>query len=63
MNNIFTNNCRVWQVLVFDTQMLMGGKKYELSPEEHIYAALNIYLDIVQLFLILLCLLGGGGDS
>ena len=50
-------------MLVFDTQMLMGGKKYELSPEEHIYAALNIYLDIVQLFLILLCLLGGGGDS
>jgi len=24
--------------LVYDTQRLMGGKKYSLSPEEHVYA-------------------------
>uniref|UniRef100_A0A131YRY8 Glutamate receptor ionotropic n methyl d aspartate associated protein n=1 Tax=Rhipicephalus appendiculatus TaxID=34631 RepID=A0A131YRY8_RHIAP len=44
--------------LAFDTQMLMGGRKLELSPEEHIFAALQLYMDIVQIFLFLLRLLG-----
>nr|XP_037278934.1 protein lifeguard 1-like isoform X1 [Rhipicephalus microplus] len=43
--------------LAFDTQMLMGGRKMELSPEEHIFAALQLYMDIVQIFLFLLRLL------
>jgi protein lifeguard len=31
--------------LIYDTQMIMGGKhKYSISPEEHIFAALSIYL-------------------
>lgn len=44
--------------LAYDTQMLMGGRKYELSPEEHIFAALQLYMDIVQIFLFLLRILG-----
>ncbi|XP_035020037.1 protein lifeguard 1 [Hippoglossus stenolepis] len=46
--------------LVFDTQLILGGKhrKYELSPEEYVFAALNLYLDIVSLFLLLLQLIG-----
>ena len=40
--------------LVIDTQKLMGGKKYSISPEEHIYAALQLYLDIVYIFLAIL---------
>lgn len=40
--------------LAFDTQMLMGGRKVELSPEEHIFAALQLYMDIVQIFLFIL---------
>ncbi|XP_008275222.1 protein lifeguard 1 [Stegastes partitus] len=46
--------------LVFDTQLILGGKhrKYEVSPEEYIFAALNLYLDIVSLFLLLLQLIG-----
>uniref|UniRef100_A0A3P9P7Q2 Zgc:110410 n=1 Tax=Poecilia reticulata TaxID=8081 RepID=A0A3P9P7Q2_POERE len=42
--------------LVFDTQLILGGKhrKYEISPEEYVFAALNLYLDIVTLFLFLL---------
>ncbi|CAN7939733.1 unnamed protein product, partial [Ixodes hexagonus] len=44
--------------LAFDTQMIMGGRKLELSPEEHIFAALQLYMDIVQLFLFLLRLVG-----
>lgn len=45
--------------LVFDTQLMMGGKhKYSLSPEEYIFAALNLYLDIINLFLMILSLVG-----
>ncbi|OCT75675.1 protein lifeguard 1 [Xenopus laevis] len=41
--------------LVVDTQLLVGGKhRYAVSPEEYIFAALNIYLDIINLFLLLL---------
>ena len=41
--------------LVVDTQMMMGGKhKYTISPEEYIFAALNLYLDIINLFMYIL---------
>ncbi|KAK3571119.1 hypothetical protein QTP86_001928 [Hemibagrus guttatus] len=45
--------------LVVDTQLMLGGKhKYTLSAEEYIFAALNLYLDIVTLFLLILQLIG-----
>ncbi|ESO86167.1 hypothetical protein LOTGIDRAFT_220842 [Lottia gigantea] len=45
--------------LVFDTQLMLGGKhKYSLSPEEYIFAALNLYLDVVNLFLFILSIVG-----
>lgn len=44
--------------LIYDTQMVVGGKKHELDPEEYIYGALQIYIDIVYLFLIILSLFG-----
>lgn len=41
--------------LIYDTQMMMGGKhKYSISPEEYIFAALNLYLDIINIFLFIL---------
>ncbi|XP_029655247.1 protein lifeguard 4-like [Octopus sinensis] len=41
--------------IVIDTQMVMDGqKKYTISPEDYVYAALNLYVDIVNLFLIVL---------
>ncbi|VDD82546.1 unnamed protein product [Mesocestoides corti] len=46
------------EYLAFDTQMIMGGRKYELSPEEYIYGALQLYVDIVNLFMIFLSLFG-----
>ncbi|GFQ91932.1 protein lifeguard 1 [Trichonephila clavata] len=49
--------------LAYDTQMLMGGKKHELSPEEHVFAAMQIYLDIVYIFMFLLTILGSGKNS
>ncbi|XP_033110722.1 protein lifeguard 1-like [Anneissia japonica] len=43
--------------IVVDTQLMMGGNhKYSLSPEEYIFAALNLYLDIINLFLYILML-------
>nr|CDS17706.1 NMDA receptor glutamate binding chain [Echinococcus granulosus] len=44
--------------LAFDTQMIMGGRKYELSPEEYIYGAMQLYCDVVNLFMIFLSLFG-----
>ena len=49
--------------LVFDTQLMMGGKhKYSISPEDYIMAALNIYVDIINLFLFILRLVGAAKD-
>lgn len=48
--------------LAFDTQMLLGNKRYSISPEEYIFATLSLYLDIIYLFSFLLQILGGGRD-
>ena len=51
--------------IIYDTQMMMGGKhEYALDPEEYIFASLNIYLDVINLFLyILMIVRGAGSDS
>lgn len=50
--------------IVYDTQMMMGGShKYSISPEEYVFAALNLYLDIINLFLYILMIIGAArGD-
>jgi FtsH-binding integral membrane protein len=46
--------------LVFDTQLMLGGKhRYSISPEEYVFAALNLYLDIVNIFIYILAIVGG----
>lgn len=40
--------------LMIDCQLIMGRASYSLDPEEYIYAALIVYLDIVLIFLYLL---------
>lgn len=45
--------------IIYDTQLMLGGKhKYSLDPEEYIFAALNLYLDIINLFLYILMIVG-----
>lgn len=40
--------------LIFDTQMMMGGKhKYTISPEDYIVATLSLYIDVINLFLMI----------
>lgn len=46
--------------LVYDIQMIMGGRQHAASPDEYIFAALSLYLDVVLLFLFLLQLVGLG---
>jgi len=47
--------------IVYDTQLIIGefgGHKTEFAIDDYVFAALNLYLDIINLFLELLRLLG-----
>lgn len=49
--------------LIYDTQLMMGGEhKYSISPEEYIFAALNLYMDIINIFLYILTIIGMSRD-
>lgn len=46
--------------LIYDTQLMMGGEhRYSIDPEEYIFAALSLYLDIVNIFLYIYMILTG----
>ena len=40
--------------LVVDVQMLMDGHRVQISPDDYVLGALNLYLDILNLFLYIL---------
>lgn len=47
--------------IVFDTQLILGeygGHKNSFSVDDYVFAALQLYLDIINLFLHILALLG-----
>jgi len=50
--------------LVHDTQTIVGGKHvtYQISVDDYVFAALVLYLDIINLFLYILHLVGGRRD-
>mmetsp|Transcript_9511 Transcript_9511/g.27204 ORF Transcript_9511/g.27204 Transcript_9511/m.27204 type:complete len:148 (-) Transcript_9511:266-709(-) len=49
--------------LVYDIQLLIGGRTHEYGPDDYVAASLSIYLDIINLFLYLLQLLSAiSGD-
>lgn len=43
--------------IIYDLQMIIGDKKLNISPEEYIFAALNLYVDIIRIFMELLKIL------
>jgi FtsH-binding integral membrane protein len=43
--------------IVFDVLLMVGGGRYSISPDDYVMAALNIYLDVINLFLYLVQLL------
>lgn len=44
--------------LVIDTQSIVGGRRYELSMDDYVAGALLLYIDIIQIFIYLLSILG-----
>lgn len=51
--------------LVYDTQLIIGkinGHKFEFGIDDYVFAALTLYLDIINLFLDILRLLGSNRD-
>jgi len=47
-------------LLIYDTQLMMIGKhKYSYDPEDYVFAVLSLFLDIINLFLYILMLVGG----
>ncbi|KAB5584632.1 hypothetical protein PHYPO_G00109740 [Pangasianodon hypophthalmus] len=44
--------------LAYHTQLLIGNRKYSINPEEYVFAALSIYVDVIQIFLFLLQIIG-----
>lgn len=43
------------QYLVVDTQMIVGGThSVRIDAEEYIFAALTLYLDVINIFLFIL---------
>ncbi|XP_077382910.1 glutamate receptor, ionotropic, N-methyl D-aspartate-associated protein 1b (glutamate binding) [Festucalex cinctus] len=49
--------------LAVDTQLLLGNKELSLHPEEYVFAALNLYTDIINVFIYILALLGRARGS
>jgi FtsH-binding integral membrane protein len=46
--------------IIYDTQLMLGGDhKHSIGPDEYIFAALSLYLDVINLFLYLLQLISG----
>uniref|UniRef100_A0A674CS61 Transmembrane BAX inhibitor motif containing 1 n=1 Tax=Salmo trutta TaxID=8032 RepID=A0A674CS61_SALTR len=48
--------------LAYNTQLLIGNRKLSISPEEYVFGALSLYVDIVQIFIFLLQLVGASTD-
>lgn len=46
--------------LLFDTQLIIGGKnrRFSIGPDSYILASVALYLDIINLFLYILKILG-----
>jgi FtsH-binding integral membrane protein len=50
--------------IVYDTQMIVGGKhQNEFCVDDYAMAAISLYMDVIQLFLALLRLIGRQDDS
>lgn len=51
--------------IIYDTQLILGGKhnKNQFSIDDYAFAAVNIYVDIIQLFVYILELFGDRKDS
>jgi len=44
--------------LIIDTQLILGGRKAELTMDNYVLGAAMLYIDIIQIFLQLLKIVG-----
>jgi FtsH-binding integral membrane protein len=51
------------QYLAYETQLIFGGKKYEYSPEDYVVATIQLYVDIINIFVFILSIIGGGNKN
>ena len=50
--------------IVNDTQLMIGGShKYALSPEDFKFAAINLYIVNIRLFMYILSIIGASKSS
>ena len=58
--------CLLSIYIVWDTQMIVGGKgkhqAHQFDLDDYVIAAILLYSDIIQVFLCVLQLLGGGNN-
>ena len=40
--------------LIYDTQLILGKGEYKLTIDDYIFAAMNLYIDIIRIFLEIL---------
>lgn len=48
--------------IIYDTQLILGKGEASLGIDDYIFAAMSLYIDIVQLFMYILQLLGNSDD-
>ncbi|RVE57738.1 hypothetical protein OJAV_G00202220 [Oryzias javanicus] len=48
--------------LVYNTQLLIGNRELSISPEEYVFGALSLYVDIVHIFLFILQVSGSATE-
>lgn len=56
--DIINSDVPAVQFLAYHTQLLIGNRKYSISEDEYVFAALSLYVDIVQIFIFLLQIIG-----
>jgi FtsH-binding integral membrane protein len=44
--------------LIYDTQLIIGGKTRQYQIDDYILAAINLYLDITRIFIYILAIVG-----
>jgi len=49
--------------LVYDTQLTMGKGAYKYQIDEYVWAAVNLYIDIIEIFIYILRILGSSNRN
>ena len=49
--------------IIYDTQLIIGEKAVKFNEDDYILAAINIYLDVIMLFLKILSIVGKNDNN